>query len=131
MKPQSLVRKYYIKKEVLGKDFHECQFCGLQYRTVNATRMKQHLLKCRTCPQEVKVLFEPIAAVVTAGNQESQGLSLQHLQASTSATGSPLTNSALDDVSEIVIKSIFFIMNPNLSFTFIQILIFCEKLQNY
>lgn len=40
MKPQSLVRKYYIKKEVLGKDVHECQFCGLQYRTVNATRMK-------------------------------------------------------------------------------------------
>jgi len=36
-----------------GKDEVLCKFCGQKYVFPNATRMLQHLKKCKQCPESV------------------------------------------------------------------------------
>jgi len=60
------VWKYYHKsKNAQNVDIVISKFCPKTYEFANATRMRDHLLKCKGCPESIK---RSLINISTSGN---------------------------------------------------------------
>ena len=56
MKPRSLIWNNFIRKKDGRKVTATCKFCNLTFSPLNQviTRLQKHIIKCKSCPPEVK-----------------------------------------------------------------------------
>lgn len=48
---------YHVLSEEGSKKHAACNYCGFSYKYANAQRMRDHLLKCVSCPTDAKKIY--------------------------------------------------------------------------
>lgn len=55
----SVWEHFLILSDSGGKKHVTCIYCNVQYKSAQATRLKEHVLKCNKCPIQVKKTYRP------------------------------------------------------------------------
>lgn len=54
-KPRDKIRDLFDEKKDKSVD---CKYCKIKYKFINVNKMKNHILKCMKCPNDVKAQFK-------------------------------------------------------------------------
>ncbi|CAG4982713.1 unnamed protein product [Colias eurytheme] len=85
---------FLMLSESDNKKYVSCNYCNVQYKFAQATRLKEHLLKCKKCPIEVKKKFRPEKSDNRANITEIPVLSPASSSRSSACTSTASSSSA-------------------------------------
>lgn len=96
MRPRAEVWEHFDSRQVQGKREAICKYCGTVYKNALATRLREHINRCKCCPQSVKRM----------ASEASQGPSKKRSTASmtfpsSSTSVSTVASTSTDDTPNI------------------------------